>query len=581
MKKIICLAVSASLLLFVGCGSGDKEVKASVKENLDRVFLAERPVEITGISVKWAGKSSAFQTIGDMLSGRPIYASGNFSVKAKTTERFYERVGMDAGLRKLGITDCQESEFNKARADALRYPEQISDRLPAVPEFPPFFDVRFPKGEKVTLTGSVELVNAGKGGWRVREITSISLSIDEKTVIRETRLAFESCRLDDPEAKEVVSRAIERRKAFIDKINSLRPEVEKIFDDEKASLEKKRTQWLADMQTQKDKFQSFCGPGMKYEGYYEYGNYTPARGMVHVIFESYMDTDQTEVKGTITFTLQDKKLERPFKVAVNTKMLNPPFPVTGSIDNSQVPDGSHGDAFFNRYNAFKGVTGSDHFRGLIQQKTYICILFLNGEMGFGIAESSQKSLFPLSLSSTAGAARSRGVSPSSLGAGSARQQRGLEGVWEQYSDGRHLGDFHVTFNERADQYEMSWTRKGMLFGGVQSIYDIRYDGQMWSFHVQDTVDSVSKYVLSKTGANTFERVVEERNQREKWERVRIEDCARCSGTGKIRCDKCNGTGRPVSRARGVPSISLPCFICSQTGKIKCPHCDAGKIRVKQ
>ena len=299
--------------------------------------------------------------------------------------------------------------------------------------------------------------------------------------------------------------------------------------------------------------------------------------MVHVIFENYMDAAQTKVNGTITFTLQDKKLERPFTVTVNTKMLNPPFPVTGSIDNSQVPGGSHGDAFFNRFNAFKGVAGSDHFRGLIQQKTYISIVFLNGEMGFGIAESPEKSLFPLSLSTTIGA-QSRGANLSP----NARQQRGLEGVWEQYSDGRHLGDFHVTFNERAEQYEISWERKGISFGGVQSIYDIRYDGQMWSFHAQDTAGSVSKYVLTKTSVNTFERVVEGRNQREKWERVRIEDCARCGGTGKIRCDKCNGAGKTYLRGRAVQSVSVPCSTClRQPGKIKCPHCDAGKIRIKQ
>ncbi len=47
-----------------------------------------------------------------------------------------------------------------------------------------------------------------------------------------------------------------------------------------------------------------------------------------------------------------------------------------------------------------------------------------------------------------------------------------------------------------------------------------------------------------------------------------ETCAKCGGTGEIRCDHCGGSGK-------MPDISLigeDCLKCHGTGKNRCPEC---------
>jgi len=218
------LALCASALLFASCGGGGKgDIKASVKKELDRGFLAERPVELTNVSINWKRTTSLM----DAIKFNKVEGSGTFSATGKTTEGFYESVGTEYGLRKLGITDTCESEFNNAKKEVDKvsrdYETDLRNDFPYErPEFPVFYEARVLKGEKVTLTGTIELVKHDKSDWQVREVKVVLFSMDddEKKFLRESKLSVKVCKLDDPKAKDTVNAIIQQRKDFVGKVKS-------------------------------------------------------------------------------------------------------------------------------------------------------------------------------------------------------------------------------------------------------------------------------------------------------------------------------------------------------------------------
>ena len=494
------------------------------------------------------------------------------------------------------------------------------------------------------------------------EVTSLSL--DEKVLTRESRLL--AGRLDDPKTKETVNALIKGRQDFVSSVKAKLPEIKKtleggekeraefeaknaeksaqavielaadaaekfalasqevatvakevevanraaevaaeavkIPDSKKASDEarkaaraleaareafntaRKEHELQAKLKEQKEEFQKFCIPGMKYEGYWQYGNQmSPARGMVYVVFEKYTNTDQSEVTGTVTFTLVDQKFERPFSVAVNTKTIDL-LPVSGIICNDGV---GH---LWDDHPEFKNLKKAHDFRNLIRNETHITMRFRDGNMEFFIGDSPRTTKYPLDLSEV--------IRP---------QPRGLEGVWRWRRGDDLLGNFQVTFNTGTGLYDMFLKTRGGGAPNIRLIYDVRYDGQTWSFlsDVHNIHDEVAKIVLAKVNANTFER------GNERWERVGgappqpvvVEGCPRpgckngfipCDNPqckkGKVRGEKCTVRGcvngyidrgrwekEKCSNCEGGWKYN-DCPNCEGNAEIQCPACNQPRRR---
>lgn len=667
LESIPCLTLCVSVLFFAGCGRGGKgDIKTAVKTELEREFLAGRPVEITSVSVNWKRTTS----LGDAVKYNKVEGSGTFSATAKTTEGFYEPVSTDYGLRKLGITDSHENELNEAKKQieevSRRYEADLRHDFPYERlDFPSFFEVRISKDEKVTLTGTIELVKHGKEDWKVEEIKDVSSSIDENAFTRETKLRSGSCKLDDPKEKDTVNAIVQKRRDFTGNVNSKLPEIEEKLREKakglaKAEAEKaaasaeeaanlaqeatdkfplaptevakiteaatiakkaadaaadaaealdigkateeaakaakalmttqeaygvaqKKHEGQAELEEQKTMFQKFCKPSVTYEGHYQYGgDYSPIHGMVYVVFGEYVDTTKTAVRGTVTFSLLDVKIERPFTVAVETREITA-YPVTGIIDNSRVPMDRGNDLFFNTY-GLKNVTGNSKFKDLIQKEINIAIRFADTKVGFFIGDSPTKAIIPLNVAEP--------LRPQPLGIG---------GTWRQYIDGRQCGDFHVSFNANTGLYEMSTVKQNTGIT-VKGIYDVRYDGQTWSFN-SDWGTQIGRFVLKQVNVNAFEGIVAGRDKN-RWERISsppplppcttcnkpIGECT-CQGLkpplGQIQCTTCKGHGNivcppPCKGGNIETQRKVTCNPCNGTGKNDCKPCNgSGHIVIER
>ena len=97
MSRIIFVA-GFVLLLVVFAGCGNSELDDILKRGVERDVIAELPLEVTGLSADWTDKSAAD-------------ASGQFTVKMKTTEALYESIANEDALQQLGITSAEADEI--------------------------------------------------------------------------------------------------------------------------------------------------------------------------------------------------------------------------------------------------------------------------------------------------------------------------------------------------------------------------------------------------------------------------------------------------------------------------------------
>ena len=289
----------------------DQELNDALRRGLNREALSEAPLDITEISINWNKTADE--------------ASGRFSVKTAAAEGLYDSISNSDALRKLGITDLYEGEFNVARGKINNLPEPHRTNLRNA--MPPqdqlgrfrFYDLLVPSGGEVTITGSAELAKYGND-WRADNIRVNPFSIGDHFT-PESKLQG-SYKLDDPATKEAVNAVIQERRDFVAKVDATIADVERERQEAAAEAERQR---LAALQKQKEDFAKFCKPGMKYEGSFQYKNVS---GAVSVTFDEWATSDQNSVKGTIIF-FNKTDVKIPFTVALNTTEVTQ-FPVTGT-----------------------------------------------------------------------------------------------------------------------------------------------------------------------------------------------------------------------------------------------------------
>jgi len=271
----------------------DKELNDVVKRGLNREVLADKPLEITDVSVNWTDKTDSM-------------ASGKFSVKTKTTEKLYKSVDNKDGLRILGISDFYEGELNIAKDKISNLPEPHKTNLRnAVPQGRTdsfrFYDVLVPTGGEVTVTGSIELTKYGSD-WQSDRLRVNSFSVENYTPESELRDAH---KLDDSKTKEAINAVIQERKNFVAKVDETVAEVEQQRQAAAAEAERIR---LAEIKRQQDALDAqyntileYVKPGAKYEGTWTCSRWGAQSAGITVVFGEY-NGNKTAIDGTYYLT---------------------------------------------------------------------------------------------------------------------------------------------------------------------------------------------------------------------------------------------------------------------------------------
>jgi len=217
-KIIIVIAgvlLSCVLVTFTGCGNLTEKLNEAVERGIYKDILSDLPLQTASLKVEWTEKSA-----ND--------ASGKFSARIKATEGLYESVSNENALRKLGITNLYESEFEVAKRQISSMSEQRRTNLRnVIPNDPPrirFYDVLVPKGGEVTLAGSVELTKYGDNDWKVKRFLVDPFSYGDKSFYGdkctpESMLEDNTYKLDDPNTKGNVNTMVQARKDFAARVN--------------------------------------------------------------------------------------------------------------------------------------------------------------------------------------------------------------------------------------------------------------------------------------------------------------------------------------------------------------------------
>ena len=156
---------------------------------------------------------------------------------------------------------------------------------------------------------------------------------------------------------------------------------------QQAIVAERERERLATLQKQRNNFDKFCKPGMKYAGVYRIAVPSAPSSWatdvnVSIIFLEYVTGAKDTVRGTITFSLPNGRIERPFIVSINTDSVVP-FPATGEIINSGVPSTNTADLAHSYGLTFANDTVRDIFGSLVWHNLQINIRFTD-EMGFFI-----------------------------------------------------------------------------------------------------------------------------------------------------------------------------------------------------
>jgi hypothetical protein len=122
-------------------------------------------------------------------------------------------------------------------------------------------------------------------------------------------------KLDDPETKKAVDEIIQKRKDYVDKVDSTITDLNAKFQ---AALKK-----------QKEDFLNFCKPNSKYEDSWKRND---TGGKVVVQFGDYESADKTIISG-VYYSPDYPQFKRKFTVSLNTKEVIE-YPVTGNLQAS-------------------------------------------------------------------------------------------------------------------------------------------------------------------------------------------------------------------------------------------------------
>lgn len=218
-NTVACVLFHVAFLFVAGCGH-DKDPNELVKEELVKT-LATEPFEIHDISINWKTTSS-----GSVF--------GDFSATATTTEGYYKHVDDKHALKKLKIVENYEKELARAQINILEFSIIVpfNDTL----EFLKFYDLVIPKEKSIAVAGTVALSKFDKKKWQVDYIKIIHS--DVHSFINESKLRNESCKLDDPKAKNIINKMIENRKTFIRQVDLAVAETKRKREEEEQERKK-------------------------------------------------------------------------------------------------------------------------------------------------------------------------------------------------------------------------------------------------------------------------------------------------------------------------------------------------------
>lgn len=263
-KKVMVVICILILLSIGGIGwpiYSEFENRRDVSEKHIKEAVSELPLEITDISVDWSAKppvSDVIKSFWDNNSLDPIthFVSGRFTALTKTTEKFYESVANEDGLRELGVIELYTKKFDRAIKKIPSLPDSYQDDLfniiPQNPSEFQFYKILVPEDADITLTGSIKMTRDGAEAWRKDDVQVDPLSFGDDG-IPESRLG-DVHKLDDPKTEEAVWAIIQKRKAFINQVDKAYEHwkfdmaqekgFDRVADDQVLTITAKSVEWM-------------------------------------------------------------------------------------------------------------------------------------------------------------------------------------------------------------------------------------------------------------------------------------------------------------------------------------------------
>jgi hypothetical protein len=285
----------------------EKELNEIVKKQIWKDFVSDSPFEIVDVTANWVEKTAQS-------------CSGDFSVNLRAKENLYDTIADKEGLEKLGIKNLYEGELKLAEEKAYKLPEPYKTNLRN--EYPQdrlsnfyFVHVIRVKGSPDSAGGVAELSRYGNewsANVRMKKAPSVERCIPESALNTNVK------KLDDPETKKTVENIIQKRKDYVEK-------VETTIND----LNKKHEQALS---AQKETIYKYFKPNLRYDGTWK----NDQTGKCSIIFGAYEadktiitckmfdpDVPNATIPATLTFDL--KTIQKfPVRGVVNQK--HPDFP---------------------------------------------------------------------------------------------------------------------------------------------------------------------------------------------------------------------------------------------------------------
>ena len=266
----------------------DEALRAGVNEKLFGMPLETTPV----ISVRPA------KTNGSV--------SGDFAIEVTATEDFFTFVSKEDVLKEVGGINHDDNARKLGIPDKDNMHNTYKEGVDEKVLNQQFYKRIFLNGDKISLSGSIELARRSSGDWEAAnqiQLDSVSTARDENftldRIVSKSKLPDNNTIIDSA-VKENIEKNIKK------------------FDDH-----------LAELKKLKDEFDKFCGPGMQYTG-----NFGAFGGQIDVTIDFTGAANPNRVMGTITFEppLKKARVKRPFELVFNIQEKI----VTGNINNANL-----------------------------------------------------------------------------------------------------------------------------------------------------------------------------------------------------------------------------------------------------
>lgn len=208
---IVFTGVLLVLLFAAGIGwlgvSKSQEInrisRKSIKEKLEK-----HPLEILNVSIDWTDVTT-------------VSASGNFTVKGKATEAFYQPLTYLAATNELGFTDLHEDQFTRAKNDfhvmPVSYQDEVRGGMPQDLSLLRFHKLLASEGEEITVSGTLKLSRDDHLKWQT-EVLVDPIFQGGFTLESRSRIAH---KLDDPQTERTLGEIIQARKDFVDRVDDV------------------------------------------------------------------------------------------------------------------------------------------------------------------------------------------------------------------------------------------------------------------------------------------------------------------------------------------------------------------------